>query len=204
MEQTAVDKRNVKLYVCFGGCLALTMLSIVLFLARGLDSNRFVDGVTWTIACLPISMAVPLYIFFDFIDHSSDPKKAQNYFPIAEDEHQKACRYGFLYSAIAVIFALICFFAFNGSKNITEAKTCMIFLVPSAPALAIYLIPTIIALNKKDQDGLSFLMSFCLLAVIAATGLIIYGMLQEQMTYLVAYIVFPIVVFILLFYNRED
>ena len=204
MEEALPKKSNSKFFLCLGGIIGLTVLFVVLVLARGLDSNRFFDGITWMIACLPAGLIVPFYIIFDYIDHSSSSKQKENYFPLGGENHDKACRYGFFLTLVALLATLILYFVFRDSKTVPEWNACLIFLIPNAPGLALYLWYAIRSASKKKEEGTVLFLSLLLAGVVLASGFIVFGLLRGEMTYLITYLAFPLITLILLIYKRED
>ncbi len=204
MEQGKTIRKRPTFAVTLGIVLLLTFVSITLILAKGLDSNRFLNGVTWPLVGLPVSLVMLVFVGFDFYEHTSHPEDAIPLCPIVPKEIVAPRRYAFLAAVIGALLTIVLFFVYNNNASVEPVTVCLIYLIALLPPLLVYVLPLIPYCFKNGHEGDGLAFSFVLGAAVLATGLLVYGLIQKEPTYLVSYIVFPIDVFILMLYKRGD
>ena len=204
MEIVAPKRKKFTVYICLGIILLLTFVSITLIMAKGFDSKNFFDKATWPLACLPISLTVPVFVAFDFFAHVYHPDDPEVFCPLAPEGVDKGRKYAFVYAMLATIVTILLFFAFNENAKIEAEKASLIFLIPTLPTLLAYVYPLIhpIFEEKRENDGA--LCIAILTAAIAGAGLLIFGLTRKEPTYLYGYIVYPLCVVVLMMYKRGD
>ena len=204
MERAAEARKRPNFYICLGLILLLAFVSITLILAKGLDSNRFIRGVTWVLAGLPISLTVPVFVGFDFFERTYHADNPISFCPIAPKGAENARKFSFLLAVAGTLLTIILFFVYNGNEAIEPMKACLIYLIPTLPVLALYLIPLIPACFKEGREGDGAILVAVMTAAVAAAGLVVFGMMKKETTYLVSYIAYPLCACFLMLYKRGD
>lgn len=204
MDRATSTKKRPNFYICLGLILLLTFVSITLLLAKGLDSNRFFGGVTWMLVGLPISLTIPLFVGFDFFEHTYHPDDAIVFCPIAPKGSENLRKFAFLLGIVGTLAAIVLFFVYNGNEEVEPMKASLVFLIPVLPALLLYVGPMIPICFKENNGKDGMVLSLILAAAILATGLLAYGSTKGETTYLLSYIVFPLCAVMLMLYKRED
>jgi len=204
MEQAKLIKKRPNFYVCLGLCLLLTFVGITLLLAKGLDSNRFFGNVTWMLAGLPIALTIPFYIGFDFFEHTYHAEDPISFCPIAPKGAENTRKFAFLLAIVAALITIVLFFVYNENAEVNPVKASLIYLIPTLPPLLLYVAPMVPLCFKEKKEGDGTALVIILTVAIAGAGVLVYGLLDEQPTFLLTYIVYPLCACALMLYKRED
>ncbi len=204
MEENRPIKKSKNGYICLGIVLALTALSIILILAKGLDSNRFLDGVTWPLACLPFSLVFPVYVCFDMVDHSASGERSDNYFPMRPERDDRVIKISFLVALATAAATIILFLTLNNSDSIDPVRACFIYLIPNVPIMLLYLVPICFSCFQLGKKKEGIIVTSLLVVGVGVAIMLIFGINALEPTFLVGYLTYPLIVIILLLYGRAD
>ncbi len=116
MERVSEKPKNRIPYIILVLMLVIAVLGTVLFLAHGMDTDRFFVSVSAPTCLLVLSLSFPIYIFIEFM--SLMVNNGENYaaFPLAGEKHDRNVKITAAVALIGLVVALSGYFVFRDSN----------------------------------------------------------------------------------------